>query len=103
MSKSLRLTMIPVFVLILAILIVSPVSAVIGNAPVITLLGRDPASLRVGSVGYFDAGAIATDVEDGVLTASIITTNNVNVAVAGSYFFNYSVTDSAGNTVTAFR
>jgi hypothetical protein len=67
------------------------------------LLGRDPASLTVGSVGYFDAGAIASDPEDGDLTASIIVTNNVDVAVAGTYWVNYSVTDSGSETANATR
>jgi Putative multicopper oxidases len=71
--------------------------------PVITLLGRDPTSLPVGSVGYFDAGAMATDLLDGDLTASIIMTHNVDVNVTGTYSVMYSVTNSAGNTTTATR
>ncbi len=91
----------PVIIFMLIVLmVVLPVSAV---APTITLLGRDPASVALGSVAYFDAGAIATDPEQGDLTASIIVTNPVNVAVAGTYTVTYSVTDAELNTVTATR
>ena len=72
--------------------------------PVITILGRNPVtSLRVGSVMYKDAGAIATDNVDGNLTASILVNNPVNTSVAGTYTVTYSVTDAANNTGTATR
>ena len=91
----------PVLIFILIVLMIAvPVSAA---PPVITLLGRDPTSLTIGSVGYFDAGAIAIDPEDGDITASIIVTNNVDVAVVGTYWVNYSVTDSNLETANATR
>ena len=40
--------------MVIALMVVMPASAV---PPTITLLGRDPTSLTVGSVAYFDAGA----------------------------------------------
>lgn len=73
-----------------------------GNSPVITITGNNPATVQA-KIPYVDAGATATDVEDGVLTASIIPTSNVNVNLLGTYAVVYSVTDSAGNTVTATR
>jgi FtsP/CotA-like multicopper oxidase with cupredoxin domain len=91
----------PAFIfMIIVMIIVIPVSAL---PPVITLLGRDPTSLTIGSVGYFDAGAMASDPEDGDLTGSIIVTNNVDVAVVGTYWVNYSVTDSNLETANATR
>lgn len=75
---------------------------VIGNAPVITILGTNPITVQAGSV-YIDSGATATDVEDGNLTANITKISNVNVNILGNYSVIYSVTDSANNTVTATR
>ena len=64
--------------------------------PVITLNGNSPQAVEAGTP-YVDAGAIAFDVVDGDLTASIVTVNNVNTAVVGSYTVTYDVTDSVGN------
>ncbi|MDD5699946.1 MAG: DUF5011 domain-containing protein [Candidatus Nanoarchaeia archaeon] len=72
------------------------------NLPVITVLGSNPVTIQVGST-YTDAGATATDVEDGDLTSSIAVTNSVNVNLLGVYSVTYSITDSDGNTVTATR
>lgn len=70
------------------------------NAPVITLLGNNPTIIDVGTV-YNDAGATASDVEDGDLTASIQVTSNVNPNIAGTYTVTYNVTDSGGISATA--
>jgi len=48
-------------------------------------------------------GAYASDAEDGNITANIIETTDVNMSVAGTYKTTYSVTDSYGNTATAYR
>ncbi len=74
-----------------------------GQPPVITMLGRNPASISNGSTAYYDAGAMASDPEDGNLTALINVTSDVNVGVAGSYSVVYTVTDTGGNTVNATR
>lgn len=74
----------------------------VGNSPVITILGANPITIEAG-IPYADAGATAADVEDGDLTAGIAVTSNVNVNLLGAYAVVYSVTDSAGNTVTATR
>jgi len=70
--------------------------------PVITLLGDPEVTTECGSA-YNDAGATATDIPDGDLTAQIVVTNNVNIAVVGDYTVDYSVTDSSNNTTTAQR
>jgi len=71
---------------------------VIGNAaPVISLLGSSPVSVTEGAT-YTDAGATASDVEDGDLTASIVTNNPVDTTVPGSYIVTYDVTDADGKS-----
>ena len=72
------------------------------QAPVITLLGNNPVAVNQGAT-YTDAGATASDNVDGNLTNQIVTVNNVNTAVAGTYTVTYSVTDSAGNSSTVTR
>ncbi len=67
--------------------------------PVITLTGTTPVTVALGGT-YTDAGATATDNVDGNLTAGIITVNNVNTAVLGTYTVTYDVTDAAGNAAT---
>jgi spore coat protein A, manganese oxidase len=93
--------MLPVFIsLMILLMVVSPASAA---SPVITLLGRDPVSLPVDSVGYFDAGATASDPEDGDLTGSIVVSDNVRVSTVGRYSVRYTVTDADRNMTTATR
>ncbi len=72
------------------------------NSPVITILGSNPTTVIQG-FSYNEAGATATDVEDGSLTSSIMTSGIVNVNVVGTYTITYSVTDSDSNTATATR
>ncbi len=72
------------------------------TAPTITLLGTTPFSLDVGTA-YVDAGATASDVEDGDLTSSIITTSTVDTTTPGSYAVTYSVSDAAGNSAVETR
>ena len=72
------------------------------NAPVITVLGSNPVNIEVGHT-YTDAGATATDAEDGTLTSSIIKTGTINTNIVGTYTITYSVTDSNSNTVTKTR
>src|SRR5690554_1201460 len=69
-----------------------------------TFTGVGPVTLVVGD--EFDplAGVGATDHDGEDLTSSIIVTeNNVNTEVAGSYSVKYSVTDSEDLTATATR
>jgi hypothetical protein len=94
----------PKYVTVLVLLFISMIFTVpqavgthdIGEHPVITLLGDSPIDVAQGTV-YTDAGATASDFEDGILTDDIITTNPVNTAVLGQYTVKYDVTDSDGN------
>lgn len=72
------------------------------NVPQITVNGDAEISLQVGD-SYIDAGATATDAEDGDLTASIIVSNSVDTSIVGIYTVAYSATDSDGNTSYAER
>ncbi|HPR39500.1 MAG TPA: DUF5011 domain-containing protein, partial [Oscillospiraceae bacterium] len=70
--------------------------------PVITLNGSSSVRIVVGST-YVDAGATATDAEDGDLTSSIVTTGTVRTTRTGTYRITYSVTDSNGGTAKVTR
>ncbi len=72
-----------------------------GHAPVITVTGQSCVSLAVTSFN-FALGAIATDVEDGVVTLSI-DSSDVEFGNSGIYTVIYSATDSDGNTTTLNR
>lgn len=75
------------------------------DAPVITLLGTDPAVVTLGGT-YTDAGATADDAQDGDLTSSIVSdysATNPNVNLKGTYTITYTVSDADGNTGTAKR
>ncbi|NCG05303.1 MAG: DUF5011 domain-containing protein [Bacteroidetes bacterium] len=63
--------------------------------PEIEIIGLNPKYLITGDT-YNDEGATAFDPEDGSLTSSIVTTNPVNTAVAGTYQVKYNVQDSQG-------
>ena len=67
------------------------------NKPVITLTGSATVTLNQGEV-YTDVGATASDDLDGDISASVVTVNPVNTAIAGTYTVTYNVTDAAGNT-----
>lgn len=68
------------------------------NTPVVTILGKNPDSVIVKTTtGYVDAGATATDIEDGDLTSKIVTATNVNMETVSSYRIYYSVEDAAHN------
>lgn len=66
------------------------------NRPTITLTGSSTINLIVGAT-YTDAGATATDVEDGNVTTDIVVSSNVNTAIAGTYEVKYNVEDTDGN------
>ena len=69
------------------------------TAPVITLVGDTQITVEVGST-YTDLGATASDNYDGDITADIVTVNNVDTSVIGSYTVTYNVTDSSGNAAS---
>jgi len=68
------------------------------GAPTINMTGANPLNHEINTT-YTDSGATASDVvdDDATLTAAIVTVNNVNANVAGSYTITYNVTDSGGN------
>jgi hypothetical protein len=66
-----------------------------GHAPVITLLGKNPAETGAG-YPYHDAGATANDEEDGDITSKIIVQSTVDTSKTGTYQVTYNVTDSDG-------
>ncbi len=75
------------------------VTVSLGASPVITITpGTD--TIEAGSQ-WVDAGATATDAEDG--SVSVTTTGSVDTNTAGTYTITYSATDSVGNTTTANR
>jgi len=71
----------------------------VNDPPVITLTGTTPLNSEAGQA-YADAGATATDIEDGNLTGSIVTLNPVNTGVLGQYIVTYNVTDSGSLAAT---
>lgn len=70
--------------------------------PLLTIIG-DNFMNHFHGVVYNDAGATASDPEDGDLTSEIITTNNVNTGSNGLYTVEYEVTDSGGLTTSGSR
>ncbi len=67
----------------------------VNHAPVITLIGSNPATINVGE-NFIDPGASAFDKEDGDITSSIVASSTVNKDVPGTYKITYNVTDSSG-------
>ncbi len=72
------------------------------TAPVITILGNNPATTTVGSI-YVDAGATAEDNINGTVTSLINSISDVDTTIAGTYFVSYVVTDTSGNTAVEVR
>jgi hypothetical protein len=77
-------------------------SAVDQVAPVITLLGNNPDSVK-RHTAYVEAGATALDNIDGNLTDSIMVTGTVDTATVGTYVITYAVKDAWGNPTTTTR
>jgi len=70
--------------------------------PVITLLGKNPDTVLVGTT-YTDPGATAFDNYSLNITSKIKTTNNVNKDSVGMYTITYTVTDYFGFADTKTR
>ena len=70
------------------------------TAPVITILGENPASV-VQNITYRDAGATAKDTIDGVV--SVKSTGTVDTSTLGEYTITYTATDKAGNNAKKIR
>ncbi|TSD03495.1 MAG: putative cell wall associated biofilm protein [Parcubacteria group bacterium Athens0714_16] len=65
--------------------------------PTITLTGSAEMTITKGDT-YTDAGATASDTEDGGITANIVKTGTVDTATVGTYTISYNVMDSGGLT-----
>lgn len=74
------------------------------TAPVVTLNGNNPQTVTLNGT-YTEAGATATDDEDGDLTSSIVITgaDAIDEDMVGEYEVHYSVSDAAGNVGEAHR
>ncbi|MBQ4820606.1 immunoglobulin-like domain-containing protein [Aquimarina sp. MMG016] len=72
------------------------VTVVDTTGPTIVLNGAATVTVEAGST-YTDAGATASDIVDGDLTASIAVVNPVNTSVPGVYTVTYNVSDAAMN------
>ena len=70
------------------------------DAPVITLLGAATVTVKQGTE-YVDAGATATDNNDGAV--DVVVTGSVDASVVGTYVLTYTATDAAGNVATVTR
>ena len=70
--------------------------------PVITVNGYKTVTVPVGSL-YEEKGAYAVDSFEGDITSRVVTAGSVDTAVAGEYTVTYSVSDSAGHSVSASR
>lgn len=70
------------------------------EAPTITLVGSSTVNHAHGTT-YTDAGATASDFNDGDVTADIVVSGDtVNTSTLGSYTILYDVDDAAGNSAT---
>ena len=78
------------------------VTEVTNSAPEIFLNGGDTVVHTLNSP-WFDSGYTATDSEDGDLTSQVQVPGSIDVNLAGSYLFTYTVTDSDGLTTTVTR
>jgi VCBS repeat-containing protein len=66
------------------------------SPPVIQLRGAATVNVTIDAT-YSDAGATASDAQDGDITSRIVVTNAVNTAVLGTYTVTYAVSDLSGN------
>ncbi|MCA9562775.1 MAG: DUF5011 domain-containing protein [Myxococcales bacterium] len=71
------------------------------SAPIITLVGDDEVVVDCGTT-YSDAGASATDPEDGTVAVSD-DADDVETESAGTFTVTYTATDSDDNTTTETR
>jgi|GEM_PF-5992067 len=65
------------------------------SAPVITLLGDNPANITVGHV-FTDPKATGYDPEDGDITGNIVIAGIVDTSAAGTYTLRYNLKDKNG-------
>ncbi|MDD5152792.1 MAG: DUF5011 domain-containing protein [Candidatus Pacebacteria bacterium] len=70
------------------------------TAPVITIFGRNPATVAANSV-YTDLGASAEDNIDGV--RPVEKSGEVDTSISGAYLITYTASDLSHNTATSTR
>lgn len=85
-----------------AIPITRTIRVVDTTAPIISLNGQSPISVKLGTI-YVDGGATANDNYDGVITGRIVTDNQVSTAKIGTYSVLYNVSDANGNAAVQVR
>jgi hypothetical protein len=73
------------------------------QAPVITLVGSNPAFVERGKA-YTDAGATAWDAVDGNITSNIVVTGiPASTTNIDTFYVSYNVSDAAGNTANTVK
>jgi len=72
------------------------------EAPVLTLLGEQTITIKVGQK-FTDPGFTAVDNAEGDVSTKVTVSNDHNTNKAGTYTITYTVTDNYGNTATAQR
>ncbi len=70
------------------------------SAPTLSLKGEQSVTVQLGTA-YTDAGAVATDPEDGEIAVSV--SSDLNTSRLGEYTITYTATDSAGKSVSLTR
>ena len=66
------------------------------------MLGDNSITLNIGD-SFIDPGVIAEDDVEGDITASVLSTSNVDTDVAGTYQVTYTVSDASGNSASMSR
>jgi len=82
--------------------ITGTVTSTTSQAPTISLVGESTIFLQVGDT-FTDPGATAEDSIDGDITSSITSSGTVDTSTEGTYTIEYSVSDTAGNSVSITR
>ena len=82
--------------------ITGTVTSTTSQAPTISLVGESTIFLQVGDT-FTDPGVTASGDVDGDLTSSITSSGTVDSATEGTYTIEYSVSDTAGNSVSITR
>ena len=73
------------------------------TAPTVALIGSAQIVLHLGGSPYIEQGVTATDALDGNIGSSAVIDSNVDTTKAGNYTVKYTVTNSAGLSVSVTR
>ena len=77
-------------------------TVIVDGAPTLTLNGSTTITIAQNST-YIEPGAVAADALDGDISANIQISGTVDTAFPATYYINYSIVDSAGNTTAKTR